>query len=77
TGIFAWISANAAEEDTKAGKKKITPYWRTLKSGGILNGKYPGGVKRQMKLLKDEGHKIIAKGKNFIVDNYETAILKI
>ncbi|MBN1638949.1 MAG: hypothetical protein JW866_08280 [Ignavibacteriales bacterium] len=26
TGIFAWISANAAEEDTKAGKEKITPY---------------------------------------------------
>src|SRR5262245_49848400 len=30
TGIFAWIAAHAAEESRAAGKKRITPYWRTL-----------------------------------------------
>jgi hypothetical protein len=39
TGIFAWIAANAAEET-----KGDNPYWRTLKSGGELNAKYPGGI---------------------------------
>ena len=30
TGIFTWIAANAAAEDAADGKKRITPYWRTL-----------------------------------------------
>jgi hypothetical protein len=42
TGIFAWVSANAAEEQRLEGKMDITPYW-TLKTGGFLNEKYPGG----------------------------------
>ena len=33
TGIFAWVAAHAAEEQRREGKKDITPYWRTLKSG--------------------------------------------
>jgi len=66
-GIFAWISANAAEEERKIGKKDITPWWRTLKSDGSLNEKYPGGVKNQKKLLEKEGHKIIKKGKKYLV----------
>jgi hypothetical protein len=37
TGIFAWISANAFEEQKQQGLSDITPYWRTLKSGGLLN----------------------------------------
>jgi len=44
TGIFAWISANAAEEQRQQGKVDVTPYWRTLKTGGFLNEKYPGGA---------------------------------
>ena len=44
TGIFAWVAANAAMEEVTEGKKRITPYWRTLKSGGELNPKYPGGI---------------------------------
>jgi hypothetical protein len=42
TGIFAWVAANAAEEQEKSGEKSITPYWHTLKTGGIINEKYPG-----------------------------------
>ncbi len=58
TGIFAWISANATEEAKAEGKKNITPYWRTLKSDGRLNPKYPGGVEKQSAHLKEEGHMI-------------------
>ena len=32
TGIFSWIAAHAADEREQQGKKRITPYWRTLKS---------------------------------------------
>jgi hypothetical protein len=46
------------------GKKDITPYWRTLKVGGVLNEKYPGGVEAQAARLQAEGHSIEpAKGK--------------
>lgn len=63
-GIFAWIAANAAEESRAEGKRRITPYWRTLKTGGELNPKYPGGVKAQSARLREEGHTIQAgKGK--------------
>ena len=41
TGIFAWIAAHAAAESEHHGSKRITPYCRTLKTGGELNGKYP------------------------------------
>jgi len=64
TGIFLWIISGAAEEDRRAGRKRITPYWRVLKADGSLNPRYPGGVKAQTARLKEEGHKIVpAKGK--------------
>lgn len=58
TGIFAWIAANAAEEAATEGKRDITPYWRTLKTNGELNPKYPGGVEVQAGRLKKEGLRI-------------------
>jgi alkylated DNA nucleotide flippase Atl1 len=58
TGIFAGIAARAAEEAVAEGQRRITPYWRTLKSGGELNPKCPGGVEAQAVRLKDEGHTI-------------------
>jgi hypothetical protein len=58
TGIFAGIAARAAGEDAAEGKKDITPYWRTLKVGGVLNEKYPGGVEGQAEKLRAEGHTI-------------------
>jgi len=79
TGIFAWIAAHAAEEEAAAGKKKITPYWRTLKSGGELNPKYPGGVKAQAQRLQAEGHTLLpGKGKKPPkVKEYEKFLVKI
>ena len=59
TGIFAWVAAHAADEAAAEGNKDITPYWRTLKAGGELNPKYPGGVEEQAAHLTQEGHQII------------------
>ena len=67
TGIFAWIAANAAEEHRQEGEKDITPYWRTLKTGGVINEKYPGGVEAQKKLLENEGQKVVQKGRKYVV----------
>jgi len=77
TGIFAWIAANAAEEQRQQGEKDITPYWRTLKTGGVINEKYPGGVEAQKKLLEKEGHRVVQKGKTYAVVNYEESLAKI
>ena len=77
TGIFARIAAGAAEEELKEGKKRITPYWRTLKAGGTLNEKYPGGLQKQIELLETEGHTIVPKGKkNFKVLDFERKLVK-
>ncbi|MGD8779248.1 MAG: MGMT family protein [Ignavibacteria bacterium] len=76
TGIFARISAGAAGEDFEEGKKNITPYWRTLKEGGVINEKYPGGIEGQIKLLEAEGHTVIPKGKkNFMVLDHEESLV--
>jgi hypothetical protein len=71
TGIFAWIAAHAAEEAEAEGAKRITPYWRTLKTGGELNPKYPGGIEGVRLRLEAEGHCIVAKGKRFFVAGYK------
>ena len=76
TGIFAWVAAQAAEERAAEGKKDITPYWRTLKTGGVINEKYPGGLGAQKKLLEKEGHKVIQKGKNYVVVEFEKCLTK-
>jgi len=77
TGIFAWVAANAAEEQRREGRKDITPYWRTLKTGGVINPKYPGGVEGQKELLEKEGHKVVQKGKKHVVAEYERSLTKL
>lgn len=76
TGIFARIAAEAAQEEREKGKKDVTPYWRTLKTGGVINPKYPGGAEGQKTLLEKEGHKIIQKGKKHVVVDYEKTLVK-
>jgi hypothetical protein len=71
TGIFSWIAAHAAAEDEAEGKKRITPFWRTLKMGGEVNPKYPGGVIALARRLRAEGHKINSKGKQTMVDDFD------
>ena len=78
TGIFCNIAARAAEEDVDDGKKDVTPYWRTLKSKGELNEKYPGGTGAQATRLQAEGHTIEAgRGKKPpVVRDFEKALYK-
>ncbi len=77
TGIFAGISARAAEEERAAGKKRITPWWRTVRGQGELNPKYPGGIENQRRLLEAEGHRIIEKGRRFLVADWEKRLVDI
>jgi hypothetical protein len=74
TGIFSWIAAHAAAEAEAEGAKRITPFWRTLKTGGEINPKYPGGVKAISKRLRSEGHSIVSKGKRFLIAGYEKSV---
>jgi hypothetical protein len=71
TGIFAWIAAHAAAEGEAAGETRTTPFWRTLKTGGELNIKYPGGVGLVKRKLRAEGHTIRQKGKRFFVEGFD------
>ena len=71
TGIFIMTAANATEEAAKQGTDLNIPYWRTLKTDGFLNEKYPGGVETQKRLLEREGFNICKKGKNLYVDDYK------
>jgi len=77
SGIFSWIAAHAADEQIAKGKKKVTPYWRTLKTGGVVNEKYPGGTELQKKLLEREGHKVTKKGKKYLAVDYEKCLAKL
>jgi len=74
TGIFSWIAAHAAAEAEAEGAKRVTPFWRTLKTGGEINPKYPGGGEGVSKCLRTEGHKIISKGERTLVADFEKKI---
>lgn len=75
TGILARIAAGAAGEDEAQGKTSVTPYWRTLKAGGELNPKYPGGLGGQRIRLENEGHEVMAKGKRLFVRDFERSLV--
>ena len=77
TGIFAWIAAHAAAEAQAQGRKRVTAWWRTLKAGGELNAKYPGGLVAQRELLEDEGHEIVARGARLFVGNYRDRLARL
>ena len=77
TGIFAWIAAHAADEAEQNGKQRFTPYWRTLKSGGELNPKYPGGIDNLRRRLEAEGHTVLQRGKRFFVVDVEKKLARL
>lgn len=75
-GIFVSIAAWASYQRSDV----ETPYWRTLKSNGELNAKYPGGIEAQKEKLESEGHTIIQKGsKNirYFVKGYENLLFDL
>lgn len=72
-GIFISLSARASCERTD----DRIPFWRTLKSEGELNHKYPGGIKYQMEKLSDEGHTFKKRGRKnirYFVENFEDSL---
>ena len=75
TGIFSWIAAHAAAEAEAEGAKRVTPYWRTLKTGGEINPKYPGGPEEISRRLRAEGHTVVQKGKRFLLPEYQRALV--
>lgn len=75
-GIFVSIAAWASHQR----KNDKTPYWRTLKAGGELNPKYPGGVEAQKEKLEAEGHTVLKKGRTnirYYVKDYDKALHKL
>lgn len=70
--IAAWASFQRGQDPT--------PYWRTLKAGGELNPKYPGGVEAQKERLEAEGHTIAVRGRTnlrYYVQNYEQVLFSL
>jgi len=76
TGIHARIAAGAAGEDEADGKKRITPYWRTLKTNGEINGKYPGGPSGQRRRLEQDGLEVVERGVRLFVRGYEKLLVE-
>ena len=72
-GLFINICAHASEE---RGDDPI-PWWRTLKAGGELNEKYPGGVEAQKLFLEAEGHEVFQRGKRWFVRGYEERLMDL
>ena len=75
TGIFVNICANASIE-----LNDYMPYWRTLKSNGELNPKFPNAPLEQVTLLEKEGFEIITKGKKskrYFVKNYNKYLIDV
>ena len=75
-GIFVSIAAWASHQRSE----DKTPYWRTLRAGGELNPKYPGGVEEQKETLEAEGHTVIQKGRTnikYYVKDYEKALFAL
>ena len=75
-GKFVSIAAWASFQRTD----RRTPYWRTLKAGGELNAKFPGGIEAQKELLEKEGHTVIQKGRTnirYYVRDYEKALFEL
>jgi len=78
TGIFSVISARAADEAASKGETIITPYWRTIKSSGELNEKYPGGKEAHAARLRTEGHviELDRSGKPKRVKDFKKALVE-
>ncbi len=75
-GIFISIAAWASSQRTE----NETPYWRTLKTNGELNPKYPGGIEALREKLEAEGHTIIQKGRKnikYYVEDYEKSLYEL
>ena len=74
-GIFIMTAAHATEEAKREDTDLGIPYWRTLKTDGYLNEKFPGGAESHKTLLEKEGIKVVRAGKRWRVDKYQTHLV--
>ncbi len=75
-GIFINIAAWASHQR----ENDKTPYWRTLKTNGELNPRYPLGIEYQKEKLTAEGHAIIQRGRKnirYFVKDYEKKLFAL
>lgn len=75
-GLFISIAAWASEQR----EEDKTPYWRTLKAGGELNPKYPGGAEAQREKLEAEGHTVLQRGRThirYVVADYQDVLFTL
>jgi 6-O-methylguanine DNA methyltransferase, DNA binding domain len=63
TGLFLNTVARAAEEQAMMGAKRVSPWWRVIRTDGSLNDKFPGGLSEHERRLMAEGHTIERSGK--------------
>jgi uncharacterized protein YwqG len=71
------IAGHAAEEARAEGETMITPYWRTLNSGGEVFADYPGGPEKVAAMLAAEGHTVIKRGSRYFVADYEKKLASL
>jgi hypothetical protein len=77
TGIFIRIAGEVAEEDRRAGKRRITPYRRVVRDDGSLNEKFPGGSSEQARRLREEVHQIERVRRSMRVKHFEKRLMKL
>ena len=78
TGLFLNIVARAAAEQEMMGAKRVTPWWRVVRTDGTLNEKFPGGVAEHEKRLVAEGHVVKAKSRSKrVVADFERKLVSL
>ena len=75
--MTAGIFVNIVAWDSYQRNEDVTPYWRTFKSGGELNIKYPEAIELQKRLLEEEGHTIISKGTKYYGKDFENSLIEL
>ena len=76
TGIFVRIAAEAAAEEERAGKQRVTPFWRVIRDDGSLIEKLPGGPAGQAARLTEEGQRVV-RGKKTRVLEFESHLARL
>lgn len=71
TAIFINVAAQAAEDWRALGRNDVAAWWRTLKSDGLINDRYPGGVGAHHAALEREGHEVATRGKKSWVKDWD------
>ncbi|MCL2423351.1 MAG: MGMT family protein [Micrococcales bacterium] len=72
-GIFVNIVAHASEERPD----RPVAWWRTLKTNGELNPKYPGGLESHKAHLEAEGHTVRAAGARYVLEDLDDSLFPL